>query len=277
MMEHFPRVTIVTPSFNQASFLEQTILSVLAQDYPNIEYIVMDGGSTDGSVEIIRKHEDRLTYWLSERDNGQASAINRGFARAVGSICAWVNSDDLLSPSAVRIAVDYLSRHPRVGVVYGDRLHIDARGNVIGVNRMPGYYAAMLRRNITLPQETVFFRRDVFEKVGGLDESLQFALDFDLWVHMSRVTAIRHIPAFLGCYREHATSKSVIAQKYLAEHRDVYRRHFNRELPGTLAMSVHRMTHKLRLFRERRGMAYQTEARSIRELSDQMAEVGVIA
>src|SRR5437867_5556810 len=156
MNNDLPLVSIVTPSFNQAAFLEQTILSVLNQDYPKIEYIVMDGGSSDGSVDIIRRYEERLASWTSQRDNGQTDAIRRGFDRATGTIFAWLNSDDLLAPSAVRIAVDAFRRFPDAGVVYGDRLHIDAKGNVIGVNRMPACYRSMLRRNITLPQETAF-------------------------------------------------------------------------------------------------------------------------
>src|SRR4051812_14445675 len=185
MREDLPLVSIVTPSFNQAPYLDETISSVRAQDYPNIEYIVMDGGSTDGSVEIIRKHEDHLASWASERDNGQTSAIMKGLERASGSILAWLNSDDLLAPSAVRIAVAALRRAPEIGVVYGDRLHIDGKGNVIGVNRMPAFYPAMFGRNITLPQETVFFRRSVYQAAGGLDPTLRFSLDFDLWVRLA--------------------------------------------------------------------------------------------
>ena len=176
-----PLVTIVTPSYNQGCFVQQTIQSVLAQDYPHIEYFVIDGGSTDDSAEIIRRYVTRLAYWVSEPDRGQTYAINKGFARATGSILAWLNSDDLLAPSAVRIAVAYLRAQADVGLVYGDRLHIDCRGNVIGVNRMPAFYAAMLARNITLPQETAFFRRDAFERAGGIDQTLHFSMDFDLW------------------------------------------------------------------------------------------------
>ena len=135
--ENLPVVSIVTPSFNQGRFVEQTIQSVLAQDYPKIEYMVIDGGSTDGSAEIIRRYETRLAYWVSEPDRGQTCAIHKGFARATGSILAWLNSDDLLAPSAVRIAVEYLRAEAGVGLVYGDRLHIDFKGNVTGVNRMP--------------------------------------------------------------------------------------------------------------------------------------------
>ena len=274
MLDHLPLVSIVTPSFNQAAFLEATIRSVLAQDYPNVEYIVIDGASSDGSVEIIRKYEDHIATWCSERDNGQTSAIIKGFERSTGTILAWLNSDDLLAPSAVRIAVDALRRFPDRGAVFGDRLHIDAKGNVIGINRMPAYYAAMLGRNITLPQETVFFRRSVYEAVGGLDARLRFSLDFDLWVRMSPVASFRHIPAFLGAFREHGASKSVAfategnrdGDRYLHEHRQVFRRHFNRELPTPAMQRCHRLRHKARLAIEQASEGYRREVARIRAL-----------
>jgi glycosyltransferase involved in cell wall biosynthesis len=265
-----PRVSIVTPSFNQAAYLEQTIRSVLAQDYTGeIEYIVMDGGSTDGSVEIIQRFDDELASWTCERDEGQASAINRGFARASGTIFAWVNSDDLLAPSAVTVAIDAFTRlGEQVGVVYGDRLHIDARGNVIGINRMPAFYDAMFRRNFTLPQETVFFRREVFDVAGKLDEALRFSLDFDLWVRMARHTGVHHVPAFLGSFREHETSKSVHADRYLDEHASVYRKHFGRDLPSAMRMRVNRLIHKLRAALDRNSASYRAEVECIRQLTE---------
>jgi glycosyltransferase involved in cell wall biosynthesis len=267
-----PLVTIITPSFNQAKFLEQAILSVLNQDYPHIEYIVMDGGSTDGSVEIIRRYEDRLASWTCQRDNGQTDAIRRGFARATGAVFAWLNSDDTLAPSAVRIAVDAMRRFPQAGVIYGDRLHVDAKGNVIGVNRMPAFYPSMFLRNLTLPQETVFFRREVYEKAGELDETLAFSMDFDLWVRMAKIAGtggVRHVPAFLGCYREHASSKSVTPQRYADEHARVYTKHFGRALPSARRMRWNRWLHLARLAIERRGRAYQSEVAYLRELAEQ--------
>ena len=277
MHEDLPLVSIVTPSFNQGPFLEETIRSVLAQDYPNIEYIIIDGASTDGSLEIIRRHEDDLACWTSERDNGQTSAIRKGFHRATGSIFAWLNSDDLLAPSAVRIAVDLLRRQPDVGVVYGDRLHIDAKGNVIGINRMPAFYEAMFPRNITLPQETVFFRRNVYEQVGGLDETLRFSLDFDLWVRFEAVTSFRHVPAFLGSFREHATSKSVAfhsegnrdGDRYLEEHARVFRGHFGRPLPTPAQTKWNRLRHKARLLIEQSSETHRSEVARIRQLIEQ--------
>jgi glycosyltransferase involved in cell wall biosynthesis len=268
MLSSMPRVSIVTPSFNQAQFLEQTMRSILGQDYPEIEYIVIDGGSTDGSVELIRRHERELAYWVSERDSGQSAAINKGFARATGEILAWVNSDDLLAPSAVRLAVAFLADDAQVGLIYGDRLHIDARGNVIGINRMPAYYPVMLRRNITLPQETVFFRRDAFHRAGGLDETLKFSMDFDLWCRMAKVTSLRHIPAFLGLFREHDESKSMNAAVYEREHEEVFARYFGRKPPRSAAARVNRMMHQMRLALEWREPQRKVDLRRIRAISE---------
>jgi len=261
-----PLVSIITPSFNQAQFLEQTIQSVLAQDYRNIEYIVIDGLSTDGSAGIIRKYTDRLAFWCSEKDTGQASAINKGFGHAHGEILAWLNSDDLLSPSAVRLAVEFLSDDKEIGLVYGDRLHIDPRGNVIGLNRMPAWYPGMLKQNITLPQETVFFRRDLYHRAGPLDENLKFALDFDLWCRMARLTNFRHIPAFLGSFREHDESKSVNFSTYQQEAREVYTKHFARPLPKGLPARWNRLLHHARLAKEWNAAARKADLARIRKV-----------
>ncbi|MCH7686146.1 MAG: glycosyltransferase [Planctomycetes bacterium] len=267
-----PLVSIVTPSFNQGKYLEETLLSVERQDYPNIEHIVIDGGSTDGSVEILRRHEHNLAWWVSEPDNGQTHALCKGFARAKGSILAWLNSDDLLAPSAVRIAEEFLSTNPQIGLVYGDRIRIDSRGNVTGFDKHPTYYNSMLSRNITLPQETVFFRRNLFEQAGGLDETLSFSMDFDLWCRLAKVTQFKHIAAFLGYFREHSECKSVQYQqsgpdgseKYYDEHRRVYRHHFGREIPRGLRTRWNRVLHKLRLLAVHKK---KSKLRSLRQLT----------
>jgi len=273
-MTKLPLITIVTPSFNQGHFLEATIQSVLRQDYPHIEYIIIDGGSTDGSVAIIKKYEKHVAYWISEPDSGQSNAINKGFAKATGEILAWLNSDDVLMPSAVGIAAHYLTRHSANGVVYGDRLHIDAKGNIIGINQCPSHNTSMFKRKYTLPQETVFFRKEVFEKVGGLDESLHFAMDFDLWCKMSKVTKMMHIPFFLGCFREHETAKSVavhnlngqVTGRYLQEHQAVYRKHFSSSLPSPIMMKWYRLLRHLNLIREQRSKTYRDEIRIVNSL-----------
>ena len=172
-----PKVSIITPSFNQARFLEQTIRSVLEQDYPNIEYIVIDGGSSDGSLEIIQKYADRLAYWQSQKDKGQTDAINQGFARATGEILAWLNSDDVLYPGAVSAAVRQLHEHPEIGMVYGDCHWINAEGKVIGNFPAAQTDLQKLRRGyVHIPQQTAFFRTDLWRKVGPLDDSFYFAM-----------------------------------------------------------------------------------------------------
>jgi len=274
-MTKYPMVSIVTPSFNQTQFLEETILSIIRQDYPNIEYIIIDGGSTDSSVDIIRKYEKQIAHWVSEPDEGQSNAINKGFAKAKGSIFAWLNSDDILAPSAVRIAVYFLAQNPEVGLVYGDRLHIDAKGNVVGFNRCPSHNPGMFKRNFTLPQEATFFRRDIFEKVGGLDEGLHFSMDFDLWCKMSKVTCMLHVPAFMGYFREHETAKSVgfhdvskdRHDKYHKEHERVFQRHFGSKIPSPFMMRWFRLLRQFRLLLEYRSGTYKEEKRLIRRLT----------
>lgn len=252
MTHDLPLVSIVTPSYNQARFLEETLVSVQSQDYPRIEHIVVDGGSTDGSVDVIRRHGSRIARWVSERDNGQSDAIRKGFAMATGGVFAWLNSDDTLMPGAVGVAVRELTREPSLGLVYGDRLEIDARGNIVGTVRLPSHRRAMFRRNFTIPQETAFFRRTHYEAVGGIDVGLRFAMDFDLWVRLSAAAPMRHLPVFLGCYRRHATSKSVEMDAeesphgYREESEAVYRRHFGRRLPSRPAMALYRLAHKTR-------------------------------
>ena len=190
-----PKVSIVTPSFNQAPFLEQTLRSVLEQDYPNLEYIVIDGGSTDGSLEIIHKYADRLAYWQSQPDQGQTDAINQGFARASGEILAWLNSDDLLLPGAVSAAVRALQAHPEAAMVYGDALLINAEGKTIG--KFPAAqtdYRKLRRGYVHIPQQASFFRADLWRQVAPLDVSFYFAMDYDLWVRLAALAPLVYVP-----------------------------------------------------------------------------------
>ena len=207
-----PVVSIVTPSFNQVQFLEQTILSVLEQDYPHIEYLIVDGGSTDGSLELIQRYAPHLTWWISEPDQGQTDAINKGFSHARGEILAWLNSDDTYQPGAISQAVEYLQSHPEVGMVYGDANLIDASGNIIG--KFPARqtdYRRLRRGYVHIPQQASFFQASLWKKVGPLDPSFYFAMDYDLWVRLARISEIHYCPNLWADFRLHGSGKSVVA------------------------------------------------------------------
>lgn len=209
-----PLVSIVTPSFNQAQFLEETILSVLGQDYPNLEYLIVDGGSTDGSLEIIRRYADRLAWWVSEPDSGQTEALNKGFAHARGEIFAWLNSDDTYLPQAVSEAVQYLQNHAEVGLVYGDASFIDERGRVLG--KFPARqtdYRRLRRGYVHIPQQAAFFRAELWRRVGPLDASFYFAMDYDLWVRIARIAKIVYLPRLWANFRLHGSAKTIAADE----------------------------------------------------------------
>jgi glycosyltransferase involved in cell wall biosynthesis len=206
---NLPKVTIVTPSFNQAAFLEATILSVLNQTYPNIEYIVVDGGSTDGSVDIIKKYKDRLAWWVSEPDNGQSDAINKGFKQATGDIYNWLNSDDILYPDAVKIAVHFMEKHPEKEVVYGDRIVIDHASRIVDAFEPLSVTRKSSRFLLRIPQEVTFFTADLWHRVNGLNPDLHYVMDSDLWYRFLDETGFFHMPVFMGAYRDHEESKSV--------------------------------------------------------------------
>lgn len=210
-MAQTPLVSIITPSYNQAQYLEETIRSVLGQDYQNLEYIIIDGGSNDGSPEIIQRYSDRLAYWVSETDQGQTDAINKGFARASGQILAWINSDDTYLPNAVSEAVEFLGTYPQAGLVYGDANLIDSNGEVIG--KFPARqtdYTRLRRGYVHIPQQAAFFRADVWRQVGPLDPSFYFAMDYDLWVRISRSAPIYYHPRLWANFRLHGSGKSVV-------------------------------------------------------------------
>jgi glycosyltransferase involved in cell wall biosynthesis len=207
-----PLVSIVTPSFNQARYLESTIQSVLEQDYPNIEYIIVDGASTDESVEIIRRYSDRLAWWVSEKDRGQTDAINKGFARANGEILAWLNSDDTYEKTAVKEAVAFLSDNPGIGMVYGDANFIDEAGRVIGrFNSRQTSYARLRNGYVHIPQQSSFWRADLWHKVGPLDPSFYFAMDYDLWIRLAAIAPVQYLPRLWANFRLHTQGKTIIA------------------------------------------------------------------
>lgn len=207
MNKKSPLVTIVTPSYNQGNFLEDTILSVLNQDYPNIEYFIIDGASTDGSLEIIKKYDSRISWWISEPDNGQSDALMKGFRKASGKYLGWLCSDDMIEPSMISISVHFLETYPKYVLTYGDRTRIDSRGNIIGYSR--SYVCPELFRfGLGLPQETVLFRNTLFNQVGGLETNLNMVMDYDLWCNFYRLGPFLYLPAFLGRFRSHESNKS---------------------------------------------------------------------
>jgi glycosyltransferase involved in cell wall biosynthesis len=201
-------VSIVTPSYNQARYLETTIQSVLAQDYARIEYIVVDGGSTDRSVELIKKYQSRFAYWVSEKDNGQADAINKGLARAGGEILAWLNSDDYYLPNAISAAVKIFEENPDVVMLYGDMLAVDELGQTTNLLKYKQLTLEDLLCFQIIGQPAVFFRRTVYEKTGGLDSTFHFLLDHHLWIRFAQRGKILHVPQIWAAARYHAEAKN---------------------------------------------------------------------
>jgi GT2 family glycosyltransferase len=201
-------VSIVTPSFNQASYLEQTIQSVLSQDYPSVEYIVIDGASTDGSVEIIKRYSSRLAYWVSEKDNGQSDAINKGFARASGDIVAWLNSDDYYLPGAIKAAVHAFEENPDVVLIYGNMLAVDEHGQTFNTLKYKQLSLEDLLCFQIIGQPAVFMRRSALQKTGGLNASFHFLLDHLLWIQLAQHGPILHIEQTWATARYHAEAKN---------------------------------------------------------------------
>ncbi|HEX8991724.1 MAG TPA: glycosyltransferase family 2 protein [Anaerolineales bacterium] len=201
-------VSIVTPSYNQAAYLEQTIRSVLDQDTRELEYLVVDGGSDDGSIDIIRRYEGRLAWWASEKDSGQAEAINKGMRRARGEIVAWLNSDDTYLPGAIRDAVQAFATHPQAVLVYGDMRAVDERGAPINVLRYRQLTLEDLLCFQIIGQPAVFMRRSAFEAVGGLDLSYHFMLDHQLWIKLAQLGPIVHVDRLWAQARYHPHAKN---------------------------------------------------------------------
>jgi glycosyltransferase involved in cell wall biosynthesis len=206
-----PVISVVTPSFNQGPYLEKTVQSVLSQEYPQLEYVIQDGGSTDNTAEVIAKFRGQLHHCESRKDNGQSHAINLGLARTTGEVMAYLNSDDLLLPGSLHAVARYFSDHPEVDVVYGHRVVIDRDGDELGRWVLPPHCDAALKWADYVPQETLFWRRRIWEKVGSrIDESFRFAMDWDLLLRFQAAGAkFYRLGRFLGAFRVHDESKTM--------------------------------------------------------------------
>jgi glycosyltransferase involved in cell wall biosynthesis len=247
----WPRVSLVTPSFNQGQFLEDTILSVLNQGYPDLEYMVIDGGSTDGSPEVIRRYADRLAYWESTPDRGQSHAINKGWGRATGKYLWWLNSDDLLMPGSLVAAVRFLETHPDVDLVYGDVVRVDAAGRWVDYYPYRDFdFAGFVLRRHDLAQPGSLMRRDVLQRIGILDEGLHFLMDLDYWRRLAIAGGrIVHLPQPLSLFRTYdeaktgAGSPEAVQERYLLNERLFA----DPNLPGELRAKEARVTSGMHL------------------------------
>lgn len=228
-----PLVTVVTPSFNQGHYIRATIESVLSQDYSNIEYIVMDGGSTDATASVVQDYASRLTF-ISEKDRGQSHAINKGFAMARGQIVSWLNSDDLYLPGAISKAAEAFERNPAAGAVYGEGNLIDSEGRV--TCRFPHTERFNLWKLVHLSdyilQQTVYFRKDVLDRLGYLDEDLHYIMDWDILIRIGKSYSLEYIPEYMGCLREYPEAKTFSGgRKRAAEIGSMLRHHTGMRFP----------------------------------------------
>ena len=237
MSEERLRVSIVTPSYNQAQFLEDAMLSVLGQTYSNVEYVVIDGGSSDGSADIIRRHAGRLAYWTTEPDKGQYDAINKGFSRTTGDIMAWLNSDDRYMPWTLSVVADIFSSHPEIDWLTSVHpVSWNAHGQAVAVDFTGGFSRESFVRGSNFPvkssygrrwiqQESTFWRRSLWERAGGrLDSTLLMAADFELWARFFDHTDLIGVQALLGGFRSHGNQRSVLYRdRYLEEAERVLR------------------------------------------------------
>jgi len=206
----WPRVSLVTPSFNQARYIESTLLSMIHQGYPDLETIVIDGGSSDGTLEILKRHEAQLAYWESQPDRGQADAINKGWRRATGKYVWWLNADDLLMPGSLFAAVQFLEASPAIDFVYGDTLLIDQDDVLLGRTRYPEFdFVDFILNRRDLPQPGALVRRSALDRIGLLEEQLHYLMDYELWIRLALLGGqIARIDGPLALYRVHEEAKT---------------------------------------------------------------------
>ncbi len=209
-MRELPKISIVTCSLNQCRFIDAAIRSVLAQDYPALEYIVVDGGSTDGTREIIRRYQEHLAWWVSEPDAGQTDALIKGFRRSTGEIMGWLCSDDLMLPGTLRAVAEWFLLKKDVAALYGDAVWIDEDDRVLGYKKEIGFHRFIWLWSYNyIPQPSTFWRRSIYEQAGGLDRNYRLAMDGELWERFSRCGSIAHIPRVLSLARRYPDQMNV--------------------------------------------------------------------
>ncbi|WP_207511702.1 glycosyltransferase family 2 protein [Longitalea luteola] len=243
----YPRITVITPSYNQAQYLEKTILSVIQQNYPNLEYIIIDGGSKDDSPAIIKKYEKHLAYWVSESDKGQSDALNKGLKRATGDIVAWLNSDDWYEAGTLELVAKAWNKQP-FDVLHGDavffyegneeRNYRNHYGGNCTLDRLLKYWSC--DRDCNPPQPSVFIKKQVFDTIGSLNEQYNLAMDYDLWLRIARAGyTFTYIPEVLSYYRFHGNSKSGLQGDF---------KHFHKEWHQVFLKNIKQVPLSKRLF-----------------------------
>ncbi|HEY8751075.1 MAG TPA: glycosyltransferase family 2 protein [Tepidisphaeraceae bacterium] len=255
-----PRISIVTPSYNQAPYIGWTVRSVLLQRYSNLEYIVMDGGSTDGTQEVLEPYRERFAHYLSEKDNGQSDAVARGFERSTGEIMAYLNSDDMLAPGALQYVADFFRHNPKVDAIYSHRCTVDEHNKAISYWILPRHSNYLMKRWDLIPQETCFWRRRLFEKCGNIDPQFRFALDYDLFLRYMNGGRFARVNRFLGAFRYHSTAKTatLLHDVGQAEIRKVQGKHGLWIRKGESMLGG-----VFSLYVQRRGFRYQLSGRSL--------------
>lgn len=228
----YPKISIISPSYNQGEFLERTILSVLNQNYPNLEYIIIDGGSNDNSVEVIKKYEKYLYYWVSEKDKGQGDALNKGFLKSTGNIIGWQNSDDVYLPGAFYKAVDIFKKS-NADIVFGDRMNINQEDKIMRRFKFTSFsLTSYWYCRMSLCNQSLFWRKELFSDIGMIDINLSFIMDFDFFLRAGiKKKKFKHIEYFLGAFRVHKDSKSLTFDRKIIEneHRFIDKRYGKKE------------------------------------------------
>jgi glycosyltransferase involved in cell wall biosynthesis len=211
-VEEWPRIGVVTPTYNMAGFLEETIQSVLAQEYPNLDYVVMDGGSKDGTVEILRKYDGKLR-WCSEPDKGQGDAINKGWHAVTGDIFAYLNADDIYLPNALSTIAGHFKRNPGVGMIYGEAYHVDVGGKILDRYPTQPFDLTTLNAQCYVCQPAAFLLREAYANAGMIDVNMHFALDYDLWIRVAKRYGVRKVDDYLATSRMHMDNKTLSSRR----------------------------------------------------------------